>query len=141
MNMGRMRSERQRNGVRRGLVASLGVALLLAMVGLPPLIADPKPAPREIVLVARNMSFHLDGQSTPNPTLRLKAGEQVRIVVRNQDPGMVHDFTVEAWNVATALIRDDATASVLFQAPESVGREQYLCRAHSAMMRGSIEIY
>ena len=136
-----MRSENQRRAVRRGLVVGVGVALLLAMVGLRPLIADPQPVARDIVLVVRGMSFYLEGELTPNPTLRVKAGEQVRIVVRNQDPGMIHDFTVAAWNVATTSIHDDSSASALFQAPETAGREQYLCRAHSAMMRGTIEIY
>ena len=47
---------------------------------------------REIHLVARDMTYYLDGQNDPNPTLHISRGEHVRIRLSNRDPGMSHDF-------------------------------------------------
>ena len=60
--------------------------LSVSLVGLVTPAADP--VSREITLVARDMAFYLSEQTQagPNPTLQLKVGEQVRIVLRNQDP-------------------------------------------------------
>ena len=62
------------------------------------------PGPREIRIVARDMTFYLEGQTDPNPTLRLRAGESVRLVLRNDDPGMTHDFAIPDWKAATRRI-------------------------------------
>ena len=50
------------------------------------------------------MTFYLDGQADPNPTLRLRAGETVRLVLRNDDEGMTHDFAIPGWKAATKRI-------------------------------------
>ena len=52
------------------------------------------------------------GTGAANPTLRLRAGETVRLVLRNEDRGMKHDFTVPAWNAATPLIPVQREAEV-----------------------------
>ncbi len=125
----------------RRFTIGLGVVLLLAVVTLPSLVADPGPPPREIVLVARNMAFYLDGNPTPNPTLRLKAGERVNIVLRSEDAGITHDFAVKSWDVGTAFLSGKGVASVTFLVPERTGEpQQYSCTAHATMMRGAIEI-
>jgi plastocyanin len=124
---------------RRSLV-SLGVLLLFAMVTLPSLVADPGPPSREIVLVARNMAFYLDGNPTPNPTLRLKAGEQVTLVLRSEDAGITHDFAVRSWNVGTPLLNGKGAVSVSFRVPDRRdGPQEYVCSAHAVMMKGAIE--
>jgi plastocyanin len=124
---------------RRSLV-SLGVLLLFAMVTLPSLVADPGPPSREIVLVARNMAFYLDGNPTPNPTLRLKAGEQVTLVLRSEDAGITHDFAVKSWNVGTPLLNGKGAVSVSFRVPDRRdGPQEYVCSAHAVMMKGAIE--
>jgi plastocyanin len=124
---------------RRSLV-SLGVLLLFAMVTLPSLVADPGPPSREIVLVARNMAFYLDGNPTPNPTLRLKAGEQVTLVLRSEDAGITHDFAVRSWNVGTPRLNGKGAVSVSFRVPDRRdGPQEYVCSAHAVMMKGAIE--
>jgi plastocyanin len=97
-------------------------------------------APREIVLVARDMSFYLDGASAENPTLRLKAGESVRLVLRNEEPGVVHDFAVSAWKVGTRRLQARETDTVTFRVPDTPGQHEYLCNPHASMMRGIIEV-
>jgi len=116
----------------------IGAGMILATRFAPGASAPPNP--RDVVLIARDMRFYLDGQSNRNPTLRLKAGETIRLVVRNQQPGLTHDFAIPAWRVATgALLGMDADV-VTFTVPNQPGRHEYICNPHAAMMRGFIEV-
>lgn len=112
----------------------------LAIAGLLPLVADAIDAPREIVLVARDMTFYLEGQAQPNPTIRVTAGEEVRVVLRNEEAGLIHDFAVERWRVAVAPLSENETGTVVFRAPARPGRYPYVCTPHSEMMRGILEV-
>jgi plastocyanin len=96
------------------------------------------PAPREIRLVVRDMNFYVEGQADPNPTIRVRTGETIRLVLRNEDDGMRHDFAVPGWHAATARIESGQETAVTFQAPGHAGSERYTCRPHDAIMRGTI---
>ena len=131
----------------RGRIATAVVLGLLSvsLVGLVTPAADP--VSREITLVARDMAFYLSEQTQagPNPTLQLKVGEQVRIILRNEDPGIVHSFAIKPWNVLMTSRHDEAeaeaeAASMLVRAPERPGRYQYVCTPHSTLMAGVIEV-
>jgi plastocyanin len=99
------------------------------------------PAPREIVLVARGMTFVLASDpEAPNPVIPLRAGEHVRLVLRNEAPGLLHDFQIPAWKVRVDQIRAGQTSEVTFTVPSAAGRYQYLCRPHSEMMKGFVEV-
>jgi plastocyanin len=115
------------------------IALVLAAVGAIVLSARDS-GPREIRLVARDMTFYVEGQPEPNPTLRLRAGESVRLVLRNDDAGMTHDFAVPGWKAATRRIESGEEASVTFRAPDRAASEPYTCRPHAKIMRGTILI-
>ena len=78
-------------------VAVIGLGILAATL-LPMLASSPADDVHEIRLVVRDMNFYVEGESQPNPTLSVKAGEQVRLVLKNEDPGMQHDFVVKAWD-------------------------------------------
>jgi plastocyanin len=95
---------------------------------------------REIHLVARDMAFYLDGQGEPNPTLVVRRGEHVRILLRNQDVGMSHDFGVLAWKKGTGVITGLGEAAIEFRAPVAAGAETYACTPHAEMMRGTIRV-
>ena len=115
------------------------MAALLLAVALPALTSTPT---REVTLVARGMAFYIEGDlGTPNPTIEVKAGERVRIVLRNEDRGMTHDFAVPALAAAMDAIRWSESADVLFDAPETPGTYQYECRPHRLMMRGVLRVY
>ena len=96
--------------------------------------------PREIRMVARDMTFYLDGESDPNPTLRLRAGETVRLVLRNEDAGMRHDFAIPDWKTATSRIESGDETTVTFRAPDGPSEGTYRCRPHAAIMRGTIVV-
>jgi plastocyanin len=115
--------------------AALGIGALLPLAA-----GSREAAPREIVLVARDMAFYLDGAGGENPTLRVRAGEQVRLVLRNEEPGVTHDFAVADWKVATRRLQGRERDTVMFRVPDTRGRHEYLCNPHASMMRGIIEV-
>lgn len=116
------------------------IAGLMLLVALLPAWSDPPT--REVTLVARGMAFYLDGDpSRPNPTLDVKAGERLRVVLRNQDRGLTHDFAVPVVDAAMDTIRWDESGEVTFDAPDTPGTYGYVCRPHSLMMRGAIRVY
>lgn len=95
---------------------------------------------RDIVLVARNMAFYIEGDPTPNPTLLLQAGERVRLVLRNADPGVTHNFAVAEWGLATRDLHGEGSGHLEFLVPEIPGPREYQCTPHAAMMRGTIDV-
>jgi Copper binding proteins, plastocyanin/azurin family len=102
------------------------------------------PEPRQVTLLARGMSFYLPGDPTPNPRLVVERGEEVRLVLRNEDRGIPHDLEVPAGGgerKATREVRGlGDTASLAFRAPETAGDYEYVCTLHSRMMRGVLEV-
>lgn len=115
-------------------------ALLIGIVAVLPLLAERAPAPRQIVLVAKDMTFVVEGQAEANPILRVTAGERVRIMLRNETRGVVHDFAIPSWDVAINPVSDGQRGTVTFAAPKFPGRYEYQCRPHAQMMRGVIEV-
>lgn len=128
----------------RGRIAMVMVlvSLGLGLTAFVAPVAGPRATPREINLVARDMAFYLSDatQAGPNPTLRLKAGEQVRITLRNQDPGIKHTFAVKAWKLVVTPFRGHGGGSVLVRAPQRLGRYDYVCIPHPTLMAGVIEV-
>ncbi len=127
--------------MRRKLFIGLFFVAIFAGVALFPLIAKSSSEPREIVLVARGMSFYLaDDLSTANPTLVVSPGERVRFVLRNSDAGLTHDFAVRAWEVAIGEIQGEGVDSIDVTIPTEAGRYPYTCTPHAVMMKGVIEV-
>lgn len=121
-------------------VAVIGLGIL-ALTLLPMLASSQTDEVHEIRLVVRDMNFYVEGESQPNPTLTVRPGEQVRLVLKNDDPGMRHDFVVEAWDVATRILADRGEQdSITFKAPSSPGEQVYHCTPHAKMMRGTIRV-
>jgi hypothetical protein len=98
-------------------------AFVLAIVGAGGLLPVwSSTSSREIVLVARDMSFYVEGDTAhANPVLEVKAGETVRVVLRNQDRGMLHDIAVPVVGAATAPVKFEDEASFTFTAPKRRG--------------------
>ncbi len=121
-------------GVLLAAVAVIGLTILL------PLTGSTRPAVRDITLVARDMAFYLEGGTVPNPTIRLEVGEEVRFILRNLDPGIVHNLAIEGWQLETARLDANASATIRVRAPEEPVSEAYFCAPHREMMRGIIEV-
>ena len=95
---------------------------------------------REIRLVAKDMTFYVDGQTTPNPTLHARAGERIKLVFVNSDTGMSHDFAIRSWSIGTRLLAGKGEDAIEFTVPGTHGSHAYSCTPHSAMMGGTIEV-
>lgn len=94
---------------------------------------------REIHLVARGMAFFLAGDSaSPNPTIHVRTGERVRLVVSNETSGMEHDLAVASLGVAMTPLATGAVGVVDLEAPGVPGAHEYVCRPHAVMMRGRL---
>ena len=123
---------------RRSSVEATAIVVALLVVGVLLTAVTRTPA-REITLVARGMAFFLESDpAIPNPTLIVKAGERVRITLRNEERGFTHDFAVPAIDAATDLINWNEDADVTFDAPDRPGTYDFVCEPHALMMRGRI---
>ena len=124
-------------GRRISIEAVAIVVALLIVGGL--LTAVTRTPAREITLVVRGMAFFLESDpAIPNPTLMLKAGERVRITLRNEERGFTHDFAVPSVDAATDLIDWNEDSDVTFDVPDRPGTYDYVCEPHAMMMRGRI---
>ena len=126
----------------RILIAGLIIGIAAAAATLLPMLASSgSDDVREIRLVVRDMTYYLDGQAEPNPTLTVKAGEQVRLLLRNDDPGMRHDFVVKGWAIGTRMLEERGEHdAVTFRVPAERGDQPYHCTPHAKMMRGTIRV-
>lgn len=123
---------------------SLVVVAAVASAALLPIVVasrDSGAKAREITVVAKGMTFYVDGDTSPNPTLRVKAGEQIRLVLRNEDPGMTHDFVVKDWKISTKTLAVKGDQDIVeFRVPPQRGDTAYQCTPHAQMMNGRIRI-
>lgn len=126
----------------RNRFVAVGVAMAVVVVVLLPILASSwGGGVRELRIITRDMTFYVDGNPEPNPTIVLRAGEKVKLVLRNEDAGMSHDFVVKSWTVATRLLEDRGEEdAVTFQVPEERGSTTYHCTPHAKMMSGTLRI-
>ena len=96
---------------------------------------------REVTLVATGMTFALaDDPDAVNPPLAFRPGERVRLILKNEAPGMRHDVAIPAWSVAVDPIAFGERAEVTFTVPSDAAQVDYYCRPHAAMMRGQVDV-
>ena len=116
------------------------MTLLLGALASPGCGSHPGPT-HEVTLVARGMTFVLEETpDQPNPVISLRSGQRVRLVLKNEAPGLLHDIEIPAWKVHIDQIRAGERRDVTFTVPDSPGRHTYRCRPHSEMMHGFVEV-
>ena len=115
-------------------------ALAMIALALIPVMTQ-SPAAREIRLVTRGMAFYIDGDlDTPNPTINLVAGEQVRIVLRNEEQGMMHDLVVAGLPIRFDGLGWREQRELTLVVPNAPGTYSYVCQPHKVMMYGQVRI-
>lgn len=119
------------------ITAAGAVAAVVCAIALS---AGAVPAAREIHVVARDMTFYVDGRPEANPALRVRRGERVRILFRSEDAGMKHDFVIPDWDVETKALSGKGETSITFSVPEGAASGTYICTPHASMMRGTIAV-
>jgi hypothetical protein len=120
-----------------GIVISVA-ALVISL--LPMIASSDLDKVREVRLTVREMTYYVDGSTEPNPTLVFRAGEKVRVILKNEDAGMDHDFTVPTWDVKSKLLEGRGETKFVIKVPKKRGDQTYLCTPHSKMMRGTIHV-
>jgi plastocyanin len=126
--------------ISRHVRVSLVVLLLVSAGMLLPRLVDTREAIREIRITARDMSFLVQDIAGPNPTLALTAGEQVKVTIRNEEKGMLHDFSIPEWGVRTGSVEWGTERSITFRVPAAASTLSYVCTPHSMMMSGRITV-
>lgn len=125
----------------RTWVVIASVVLVLGGIVLIPLVADTPSDAREIVLVARGMSFY--NPSSPglaNPVIRVAPGENIRFVLQNEDSGIRHDLAVPDWQARIGELKSGSIGSTMARVPLEPGQTTYVCALHGVMMKGTIEV-
>jgi plastocyanin len=123
------------------IVAAVAIGMAVLAVTLLPMIASSElDRGRDVHLVIRDMAFYVDGDGTPNPTLTFKAGERVRVFVRNEDAGMNHDFVVKDWKIKSKTIHGRGETELTIKVPRRARTASYYCTPHAGKMRGTISV-
>jgi plastocyanin len=126
--------------INRHVRVSLVVPLLVCAGMLLPRLVDTREAIHEVRITAREMSFHVEDIAGANPTMALTAGEQVKVTIRNEDRGMLHDFSIPEWGVRTGVVEWGDERSITFSVPATASTISYVCTPHSVMMSGRITV-
>ena len=126
-------------------IRNLSIAIALVVLGAAAMTVSAftgERDERELTLYARDMAFFLPGSAERNPTLRVLAGETVRLTVINDEPGMRHDLAVAGLGADIGRLDTSpgSRGSTVFVAPPVPGRYAYVCELHSQMMRGVLEV-
>ena len=120
---------------------AVAAALVLAIaVGAVLLAKGRRREAREVRVVVREMAYYVDGGREPNPTLRFRAGERVRLSISNEDAGYEHNIVAPALGLHTPLLAAGKRAEALVTVPDAPGTSAYHCGPHAEMMRGNIAI-
>jgi len=117
--------------------AVFGVAVVAAVLTLTMIQArrDEASAPvREVVLLAKGTAFG-DG----NPTLEIRVGERLRVIVKNVDPGVVHAISVPGLAPTVQNIAAGEVA-IVEVTPTAPGTYEYVCPLHCPLMKGKLVV-
>ncbi len=124
----------------------ISVILLVSIAGAMALfvsLLQAKELPREVVIVAEDMSFTVSTQNLEgikNPTLNFIRGEKISILFRNNDPGIRHDMIIEGLGIKTSILSYGESERIVLTVPDNVGTRSYYCTFHKLMMKGLIVI-
>lgn len=112
-------------------------ALFAARVMTPP----GGPAARSIVLEARDAAFLDRGSENAqrNPRIEVEAGERIRLVIRNTDPGVAHAISLPGLDAEVRLLHPGDEVAVELQAM-TPGTYEYVCPFHVPLMKGSLVV-
>jgi plastocyanin len=118
-------------------VAIVAVVFIIAMGVARALMGENA---RQVTIVAKDMAFYLEGGSTPNPVIEARAGETLRIVLKNRDRGVTHDLAVPSVEAATDVLKWNEHDEITFDVPSQPGTYEYVCRPHLLMMKGTLKV-
>lgn len=133
-----MRQKKSLAGVTLGVSLA---ALLLVATGV---AARSAMQTVRIEIVIEQMTFRAPEPGNPsnrveNPTLRVRTGQTVEIVLRSLDPGMKHDLVIPDMELRCDAVSNGETTTLRFTAP-APGTYAYFCSMHPKIMRGELVV-
>ena len=129
-----MSKKMKRNLAGGSILTALLAFLAITMVAGPFASRGDTPAPREIVLEARELAFGGD-----NPTLHARPGERIRLTVRNTEPGVLHAITIPGIDSQVRHVKYGEQVSFEITMPQG-GSYEYICPQPAPKMRGRIVV-
>jgi plastocyanin len=126
----------QNHGVKLFLAGFAAGVLTLALLAFNNRQGERALSTRQIVLVSTDVEFYLEGKpEDPNPTLKLKVGQPVNLVIRNEEPGKVlHCFNTGDLGVKTTGTLATGESEMLHFTPKKRGTFVYACLLHANMV-------
>jgi plastocyanin len=133
-----MRQKKGFAGLTLGVVLA---GLVLAATGV---AARSAMQPVRIEIVIEQMTFRMPDAANPaamidNPTLRVRTGPTVELVLRSLDPGMKHDLLIPELDLRADAVANGESSTIRFTAPKP-GTYTYLCSMHPKLMRGDLVV-
>jgi len=74
-----------------------------------------------------------------NPTIIVKKGDLVKLMLNNTDTMMKHDLAIQDLDLKTSLLEPGETTEIIFAANQK-GEYDYYCTVHPDQMKGKIVI-
>jgi plastocyanin len=91
-------------------------------------------APQVLRLTAKAGKFN-----DVNPTLEVRSGTPVEIVIRNEEPGSIpHDFRLVGLEVKPSQVLQPGESTTLRFTPSRPGEFAYTCSLHPGLMDGRL---
>ena len=123
---------------------TMGVGLAVAVLVATGVAARSAMQTVRIEIVIEQMTFRSPDAGNPtsmvdNPTLRVRTGQTVEIVLRSLDPGMKHDLLIPDLDLRADAVSDGETTTLRFTAPQP-GTYTYFCSMHPKLMRGELVV-
>jgi plastocyanin len=121
---------------------TVGVVLAGLMIVATGVAARSAMQPVRIEIMIEQMTFRTpdtanSSRMIDNPTLRVRTGQTVELVLRSIDPGMKHDLLIPDLDLRADAVANGETSTIRFTAP-APGTYTYLCSMHPKLMRGEL---
>ncbi len=126
-----------------GLISILLLVIIAGAFALFVTFLQDKELPRQVIIVAENMSFSSSAQNIEgelNPTFTFHVGEKISILFQNKDAGIRHDLVIEGLDIQTAVLSYGEFERFTISVPDKKGTYTYYCTFHKLMMIGQIVI-
>ena len=120
---------------RQWLIATLMIVAVIwfpTAYGSRPVDYSTGESVRTIVMTAKDMKFDVT-------TILIAPGESIRIILRNDDPGMKHDLVIPDLGIRTPVLETGEEAVLEFVAPD-FGVLEYFCSMHPVSMFGFLGV-
>ncbi len=93
---------------------------------------------KELVIIAKDMNFHLQGAEEEPITVRM--GERIRLLMRNEEEEPItHNLVIVGLGLRTGYLKPGESETLEF-VPSKTGTWLYACLLHPGLMEGQLKV-